>query len=622
MKAIGQSLVFRVAVMLTVALLPVGIIALMQTANVSRQADELNRSALFGQTVADVEEMRDMMHGGFASARVLATSVVGLRGDPEACSSLMQQLTERSVVYTLAMFVDTQNVTTCNSRSETFDITGSEFAATMAEDRVPMADLLQRGRVTGSEVMVLGYPVYEDGTYLGFVSISIEKEDLTVQRDGGDPVGGDGEVMQTPVDLVTFTNSGRVLLSRNEGDALAGELPAESTLAELIDSGATTVSGHSVAGEARIYTFVPIIPGLVYAMAIWADKTPDGLNWYSAAVFPMLMWIISLGVAYIAVHRLVLVHIRRLRARMIRFAAGHRSIHGESKISDRAPSELQEMNETFSSMAETILRDEAELEDGLHEKNLLLREVHHRVKNNLQLIASVMNMEIRKAEGEEARTTLRRILDRVLGLATVHSSLYQTSRLSVVHADLLLNAILRQTLSTALPKDAGVSPGMDIAGLTLAPDQAVPIALLTTEAVTNATKHMGHPDGPGSAWLQIKLEELEPEASEAEPIPDEDEDETLCSRARLTVLNSKGAPLSRDYTPPSSNGLGSQLIRAFAAQLGGKLELDQDDETFSLAVTFPIEAQPEGEPDAPIAPGERTVAPRDLPENLRKEGTA
>lgn len=615
MKAIAQSLVFRVAVMLTVALLPVGIIALMQTANVSRQASELNRSALFGRTVADVEDMRDLMHGGFASARVLATSVVGLRDNPEACSDLMRQLVDRSVVFTLAMFVDTNDTTSCNSRGETYDITGSEFAAKMGQDRVPMADLLKRGRVSGTEVMVLGYPVYQDGVYLGFVSISIDEEDLT-ERGNATDVPGDGEMEQTPLDLVTFTDEGRVLLASSDAETLERELPADISLAALAGGGVTAFASDNVAGQARIYTLVPIIPGLVHAIAIWEDRTPSGLNWYSAAVFPILMWIISLGVAYIAVHRLVLVHIRRLRARMIRFAAGHRSLNTAGDVSDRAPSELREMNETFSSMAETILRDEAELEDGLHEKNLLLREIHHRVKNNLQLIASVMNMEIRKAEGEEARTTLRRILDRVLGLATVHSSLYQTSRLSVVHADLLLNAILRQTLSTALPKEAGVRPSMDIEGLTIAPDQAVPVALLTTEAVTNATKHMGHPDGPGTAWLTIRLEELPP--GEAPPV---DDGETPQAWARLVVANSIGAPLSRDYTPPSSNGLGSQLIRAFAAQLGGRLEIEQDDTSFNLSVTFPIEDQPKGTPEAPIAPGERTQPPQDLPKALR-EGNA
>ncbi|MFY0633034.1 MAG: sensor histidine kinase [Vannielia sp.] len=616
MKSLTQSLVFRVAVMLSVALLPVGIIALMQTANVSRQASELNRSALFGRTVADAEDMRDLLHGGFASARVLATSVVGLRNDPAACVDLMRQLVDRSVVFTLAMFVDENYQSNCNSQGRSIDLTGSEFSETMTLNRVPMADLLARGRVTGAEVMVLAYPVYQDGIYLGFVSISIDEEDLSRQEATADtPLEGTEELQ--PIDLITFTDEGKVLMSDIEGDELAAELPADVSLRSLAGGGVTAFSSQSVGGEARVYTLVPIIPGLVHAIAIWQDESPTGINWYGGAVFPILMWLISLGVAYIAVHRLVLVHIRRLRARMIRFAAGHRSMRPNDDISNRAPSELREMNETFASMADTILHDEAELEDGLHEKNLLLREVHHRVKNNLQLIASIMNMEIRKATDDDTRATLRRILDRVLGLATVHSSLYQTSRLSIVHADALLGAILRQTLSTALPKEAGVRPKTEIEGLTLAPDQAVPVALLTTEAVTNATKHMGHPEGPGTAWLTIRLEELEPV-----PHSDDEMEDALHSRARLTVENSTGSPLTGDFTPPSSNGLGSQLIRAFAAQLGGKLEVEERDGQYHLSVTFPIEDQPQGAPEAEVAPGERTVPPTPLPFSPEEGGAA
>ena len=596
--------------MLSVALLPVGIIALMQTANVSRQASELHRSALFGRTVADVEDMRDLLHGGFASARVLSTSVVNLRDQPGACSELMRQLVQRSVVYTLATFVEENFTTSCNSRNEIFDISGSDFAQEMNERRVPMADVIEQGRISGRQVMVLAYPVYQDGDYLGYVSLSIDEADLTERGPVGATTEGGEEPLQQPIDLITFTDEGKVVMSRLSDEDLAGELPADTSLEALAGGGVTSFSGISRDGEPRVYTLVPIIPGLVHAMALWRESDTTAMGVYSAALFPILMWVISLGVAYVAVHRLVLVHIRRLRARMIRFAAGHRSLPVRSEKSARAPSELREMNETFETMAETILHDEAELENGLHEKNLLLREVHHRVKNNLQLIASIMNMEIRKAETEEARGTLRRILDRVLGLATVHSSLYQTSRLSVVHADALLSTILRQTLSTALPKDAGITPQLDIADLTLAPDQAVPVALLTTEAVTNATKHMGHPEGPGSGWLQVKLEEIGPSREEAiEPEESETGEEPEESRARLVISNSKGTALTGDFTPPASNGLGSQLIRAFGAQLGGRLELEETDEEYRLSVSFPITAQPEGAPEAEVAPGERTVPP-------------
>ena len=88
------------------------------------------------------------------------------------------------------------------------------------------------------------------------------------------------------------------------------------------------------------------------------------------------------------------------------------------------------MNRDFLSMAEGILQDEAELEDALREKSLLIREVHHRVKNNLQLIASIMNMQIRRSRNSETTSVVRRLQDRVLGLARVHRQMYEAQTLA------------------------------------------------------------------------------------------------------------------------------------------------------------------------------------------------
>ena len=603
-RVIGRSLVFRVALLLSVALLPVGIIALMQTANVSRQGEALKRSALYGQTVADVEPLRDMVYGGFASARVLAASVVTTRQDPDACHQTMQEFTDRSVTYTLATFVQPNNVTTCNSRGETFELGGSTFSEQMHRDRVPSAQVLDRGRISGIPVLIIGYPVYDDAGYLGFVSVSIARAQIDSNRTvTHNPVQGTADISPVPIDLLTFTRDGNIIFSGLAVPKLGPELPLDIDLEQLPLSGDTAFASVSRGGKNRIYTVVTVVPDLVYAVAIWRNTEPGNVL-LGAAFFPMLMWAISLAVAYIAVHRLVLVHIRRLRGRMIRFAAGDRDLAEGGSIPRTAPAELRQMDETFMTMAETIIHDEAEQENNLREKNLLLREVHHRVKNNLQLIASIMNMELRKSRAPEARATLQRVLDRVLGLATVHSSLYKTSRLTTVHADALLSTILRQTLSTALPKDAGVTPELDIASLQIAPDQAVPVALLTTEAVTNATKHMGHPDGPGTAWLKVVMEELEPK----ETTPDAADKKP---RARLVISNSKGAPLTRNYEPPGKNGLGSQLIRAFAAQLGGRLEVEDEEDSFCLSLTFAIEPGPLDGPGVEHAPGEAAPTPAD-----------
>ena len=107
--------------MLSIALLPVGLISLYQTSHVIDQADELSRSALIGLTLSTVESQSDLIHEGFAAARVLGGALVPIRNDPEACSELMRGFVRSHPSYSLATFVDSEGQTNCNSESRFAD---------------------------------------------------------------------------------------------------------------------------------------------------------------------------------------------------------------------------------------------------------------------------------------------------------------------------------------------------------------------------------------------------------------------------------------------------------------------------------------------------------------------
>ncbi|WP_051150468.1 sensor histidine kinase [Rubellimicrobium thermophilum] len=285
-------------------------------------------------------------------------------------------------------------------------------------------------------------------------------------------------------------------------------------------------------------------------------------------VLAALMWAGSLVVAWWAAERLVTRHMRTLVRAIGEFASGHRSVAPLEM--EGAPREIVEVARAFRRMTDTILHDEAELENTLHQKEVLLREVHHRVKNNLQLIASIMNMQMRRARSPETRILMQGLQERVMSLATVHKELYQTSGQTDVRADELLGDITRQILAMAAGPGRSFRVETEFAPVHLVPEQAVPLALLHTEAMTNAIKHAA-PDAGGTPWLRLVFREG-----------------GGSGEAELEIANSAAAGTEETAPDAEVPGLGRQLIAAFAAQLGGTVAEEAGPDRHTLRVRFAL----------------------------------
>lgn len=562
---ITDRLGVRVVALLSIALLPIGLISLYQTSSVVEQADALARAAYLGQTVTATERQSDLIHEGFASARVLGGALLEMGSDNEACTNLMEGFIRSHPAFVLALYVQANGVSRCNSRGTIVDVRESETFKDMANQPRPLMNAATRGMVSHRDVMIIAQPVYASGTYVGFVSLSLPRANARFQPDFTGPT--------MPDDLITINVRGDVLLAMNDIETAAERLPAFRDLNSQLYRHFNPFRAQDQSGKSRVYSIAPIVPGIVVAISVWPTEPTAGqvgLISRSAIAFPLLMWIVSLVVAYFAVHRLVIRHIRSLRVKMRRFGATYSYQEPGILVSARAPAEILQIEETFDNMVDRITRDTAELENNLHEKNVLLKEVHHRVKNNLQLIASIINMEVRQTGNAETKSTLRRIQDRVLGLATVHSNLYHTARLANLRADGLLEDILDQVLKSSLPKEADADVTVEVEEVILSPERAVPLSLLATETVTNAIKYFGKPEGVDKPWIRISLTK------------------TGGNNCRFSVENSKGSGMDDAEKAAVSTGLGRQLITAFAAQLGTKAEVREDETSYTLSVDIAL----------------------------------
>lgn len=193
------------------------------------------------------------------------------------------------------------------------------------------------------------------------------------------------------------------------------------------------------------------------------------------------------------------------------------------------------------------------IRSSLQEKETLLKEVHHRVKNNLQLIVSLLRLQSRKAGDGRVRAMFEESQNRVLSISLVHDMLYQAGE--VVHVELgdylrsLAAQLVRGWTAAAIELSVAASP------VHFAPDIAVPCGLIVNELVTNALKH-AFPDRASGA-IRVSLDRA----------PD--------GRLKLSVQDD-GVGLPERLEPGSSGGLGLELVAALVRQLQGTLEIHRN----------------------------------------------
>lgn len=364
------------------------------------------------------------------AAAALAEVVRPLLATGDACNTALREVQTGSQSYAAIGFIDNDGRMTCSSLGREMDFSRNELAAAALEAGEPTLQINPNGPVSGKSVVVATNPVIDSGgRQLGVLAISLAHSALLSRESAAAPG-------QVPPVLMTFNGAGEILTSSVGFETGARLLPRDRALAALTGEARTLAfTAATESGAERVYSVVPIIAGRLYALGSWPAGGDAGL-WIRALpsfALPSLMWLACLLVTWLAAERMMTQPIRRLREAILEFAKGSRVVD-PLDFAD-APQEIRELAEAFARMTDTILHDEAELEDMVHQKEVLLREVHHRVKNNLQLIASIMNMQMRQARTPEAKGLMKGLQDRVMSLATIHRGLYQTTGLTDIRAD-------------------------------------------------------------------------------------------------------------------------------------------------------------------------------------------
>jgi two-component sensor histidine kinase len=224
--------------------------------------------------------------------------------------------------------------------------------------------------------------------------------------------------------------------------------------------------------------------GLVLATGIRSAPVTGAL--IVALLLPLLMWAAAAGIAWFVVDRLLLKPLRTLQAQVANYVPGEViDVRGSRMLPAQ---ELRELGETFRAISETVAAHEAGLEEGLRRQTKLTREVHHRVKNNLQVISSLINFHARGAQSADATAAYASIQRRVDALAVVHRHHFAELE---VHRGLNLRTMIGELASniraTASERSQAIGLTLDIDPYLVNQDVAVAVAFLVTEMIELAS---------------------------------------------------------------------------------------------------------------------------------------
>jgi PAS domain S-box-containing protein len=228
---------------------------------------------------------------------------------------------------------------------------------------------------------------------------------------------------------------------------------------------------------------------------------------------------------------------------------------------------IPSVNKTIASFADiTELKSVQDaLAKSLEEKGGLLRELQHRVKNSLQIITGLIELETNTALDRTATEVLQQIRDRIRSLASLYDLLYRSEEVREVQLDQYLNQMCRSIIETYTSGRGRIKLDMRLSEVKIEVKRAIPIGLIVNEILTNALKY-AFPDGR-SGTVHVSLDRS---------------GDTL-----VLELGDDGAGMPADFNPEKSKGLGSKLILMLVEQMTGTLSLDRSAGT-AYKITMPV----------------------------------
>ncbi|MBI3986335.1 MAG: PAS domain S-box protein [Lentisphaerae bacterium] len=272
-----------------------------------------------------------------------------------------------------------------------------------------------------------------------------------------------------------------------------------------------------------------------------------------------------------------------IHSRSIPYAGGNAVIAVVMDITDRKLAEqslgtanrqlkareeqLRNTNEELFATVEQLKSSQKDLMSANLEKEFLMKEIHHRVKNNLQVISSLLKLQSGYIKDQKAVDLLKECQNRIKSMAIVHEKIYQSKRLAEVDIGEYIRSLMDHLFHVYLVSPEAVKPEIAVEKVSLGLDQAIPCSIIINELVSNALKY-AFPEGRKGV-IRVALAAVN-------------------DRHFVLEIGDSGVGLPKHVDFRNTTSMGMQLVIMFVDQLDGTIELGNDHGT-TFTIRFPLE---------------------------------
>jgi two-component sensor histidine kinase len=515
------------------------------------------RTGLADEAVHVASEFQRQLEGVQSLLQALAILPV-LRGTaPITCDELFNQVRPQNPVIAALGATDSSGNVTCASDRQAGEILPSisdraHFRRAM-ETRRPALGGYAYGRRTARHVVHMAVP-YNDaaGLLAGVVFASISLDVIASRYN--QPHWNQSRVV-TVIDA-----DGTIIMRQPDYARFVGQKIAPDRWAQLK---AYQTRGYydatsSVDGVRRIIGFSPLSAdpsGIFVGVGVDRDVAFAPLNAATArsVVATLVALLLAFGFASFVGRTLINRPWRRTLHAAKRLGEGDLS----ARVDVSGKGEFADLAHAFNTVADRLV-------EALSRKDMLLRELSHRVMNSLQVIQSVLRLQERSATAEETKAQLRDAASRVQALAMTYRRLHELNGTDAVDIGELAAAIADEIARSLLRSKEQIS--VECQSQFISPQRAMPFALIVNELLTNAAKH-----GGSAAIIRLSLQ-------------------VEGDMVTLSVTN----PRANGNSPAKSGtGFGTRMIKAMVHDLAGNVHQVENGEIFETRITFPVVIPPE-----------------------------